>query len=152
MGGYTNITSISEFDKLVSSNTYVMIDFTATWCPPCKMIAPFFERAAAENASEGNVAFVKIDVDAQQELAQRFNITAMPTFILLKDGKEVQTAKGANPTAITTMAKVAVDGTKNAKKEVPKEEPKKEPKEEETVSGKYGMSSGANSHWKTSLR
>jgi thioredoxin 1 len=148
VGSYTIANSASELNKLIQSNTYVLIDFWATWCPPCKMIAPIFEKLASEHASEGNVAFVKVDVDAQQEIAQKYQITAMPTFLFIKDGEIQQTVRGANPPALKAMAQIATEATKNAKKPEPKQEAKAD---EETVSGQYGLSQGAKSHWKMSL-
>ena len=65
----------------------VVIDFFATWCGPCKMIAPKIEEWASEM---DNVVFVKIDVDENEEAAQEYNISAMPTFILIKNKEKVR--------------------------------------------------------------
>ena len=67
----------------------VVIDFFATWCGPCKMIAPKIEEWAS---SMDNVVFVKIDVDENEEAAQEYNISAMPTFILIKNKEKVKSA------------------------------------------------------------
>ena len=63
-----------------------MIDFFATWCGPCKMIAPKIEQMAGEMA---NVVFLKVDVDEAEDVAQEYNISAMPTFVFLKNGQKV---------------------------------------------------------------
>lgn len=94
---------------------------------------------------EGSFTFVKVDVDEQREIASKYKITAMPTFILLKDGEQVQSVRGANPPAIQTLVKSAVSDIEKAQTEK-KEEPSTE---ESTVSGSYTLSS--NSNWKTSL-
>jgi thioredoxin 1 len=140
-----HIESSKQFDQLLSSNTYVLVDFTASWCPPCKMIAPIFEQLSVANSMEGSFTFVKVDVDEQREIASKYKITAMPTFILLKDGEQVQSVRGANPPAIQTLVKSAVSDIEKAQTEK-KEEPSTE---ESTVSGSYTLSS--NSNWKTSL-
>ena len=64
----------------------VVIDFFATWCGPCKMIAPKIEQMAGSMA---NVVFLKVDVDEAEDVAQEYNISAMPTFIFLKNGAKV---------------------------------------------------------------
>jgi thioredoxin 1 len=69
-----------------------MIDFYATWCPPCKAIAP---RVAEFAKKYSNVRFYKVDVDEVSDVAQECNISAMPTFIFYKDGEVVDTIVGA---------------------------------------------------------
>lgn len=140
-----NVSSTKEFDSLVVDNTYVLLDFTASWCPPCKMIAPIFEQLSVKNSVPGSLAFAKIDVDEQQEIASRYGITAMPTFILLKKGEVSETVRGANPPAIQNLVKGAVAGLEASKAAQPAEAKK----DEETVSGSYTVSSNAD--WKTSL-
>ena len=64
----------------------VVVDFYATWCGPCKIIAPKVEEMST---SLSNVVFLKVDVDENEEAAQEFNISAMPTFIFLKNSNKV---------------------------------------------------------------
>jgi thioredoxin 1 len=102
----TEITAPLHFKTLLNSHTYLIADFYATWCPPCKMIAPVYEQLSKANTADKKFAFVKINVDEQRDLAAQYGIQAMPTFLLFKDGKVVETIKGANPPAI----KKAVEG------------------------------------------
>lgn len=69
-------TSTAHFDKLVSSSTYTIVDFHATWCGPCKTIAPVFHALAEKEARPGKLQFVKVDVDAVQDVARRFGVSA----------------------------------------------------------------------------
>jgi len=71
----------------------VVIDFFATWCGPCKMIAPQIEEMAKTNE---NVVFLKVDVDEAEDAAQEFNVSAMPTFIFMKSNAKVAELMGAN--------------------------------------------------------
>ncbi len=70
-----------------------LLDFSAEWCPPCKMMAPIF--AELEKEFEGRVEFKKIDVDKDQAQAAKFGIMSIPTFVVLKDGQEVSRKIGA---------------------------------------------------------
>lgn len=71
----------------------VVIDFFATWCGPCKRIAPTYEKLSEAFT---NVTFLKVDVDESPELTEQYSISAMPTFVFLKDGKEVKRVEGAD--------------------------------------------------------
>ncbi len=71
----------------------VVIDFFATWCGPCKKIAPTFEKLAEAFPS---VVFLKVDVDESQELVDKYNVQAMPTFVFMKDGVILKTVEGAD--------------------------------------------------------
>jgi thioredoxin 1 len=146
MGKYLTISSPQHLKTVLAENKYVFIDFTAVWCPPCRLIAPVFEKLAAANTRDGKFAFAKVDVDDQAEIAREYGITAMPTFILLEDGKVAQSIRGAHPPTITTLVTataqkveklVAAEEKANAAK---KEEPQKTEGEEQTVSGSYTMS------------
>ena len=74
----------------------VLIDFWATWCGPCKMIAPIVEEIAAER---DDIIVGKIDVDQEMELAMQFGITSIPTLMVFKNGQLVNQALGAMPKA-----------------------------------------------------
>lgn len=84
-----------EFDQLLKDNSVVLVDFWATWCGPCKMVAPIIEKVAAKY--EGKVVVAKVDVDKNQALAQRYQIMSIPTVIVFKDGKAIKTEVGSRP-------------------------------------------------------
>ena len=85
------------FEKAIAGNQPVLVDFWATWCGPCRMIAPIIEELAADY--EGKAVVGKVDVDEQMELARRFGIMSIPTIIVFKGGKPVEQAVGARPKA-----------------------------------------------------
>ncbi|HEU4570220.1 MAG TPA: thioredoxin [Gemmatimonadales bacterium] len=76
----------------------VLVDFWATWCGPCLMIAPYLEQMAQKYA--GKLKVLKLDVDANQRTSIRFNVRSIPTMMFFKDGKHVDTLVGANPGAL----------------------------------------------------
>ncbi|KAI0127286.1 thioredoxin-like protein [Xylariales sp. AK1849] len=93
----TDITSASDFDKLLADNTYVVTDFHASWCGPCKAIAPIYKQHATKHSAPGKVAFAKIDVDQVPEVAAKYRITNIPTFLFIKDGEAYDDIRQANP-------------------------------------------------------
>ena len=96
MAGTLPSTSDATFrDDVLASETPVLVDFTADWCPPCKMIAPVLDRIAAENM--GRLRVVALDVDANPETARRYNVLGMPTLALFVRGELVTTVVGAQP-------------------------------------------------------
>ena len=82
------------------------MDFTASWCGPCKMIGPFFDELSAKFPG---VEFVKIDVDDLDDVAAACGISAMPTFQLYSNGVKVQEMTGADKEKLEAMAKAADD-------------------------------------------
>ena len=78
----------------------LIVDFTATWCPPCKMIGPIFVQLASENPT---VTMKKVDVDENAEAAAAAGIQAMPTFKVYKDGAEVEQMQGASKDGLAAM-------------------------------------------------
>lgn len=88
------IKSAEEFRKEVEeAQGPCVVDFFATWCGPCRVVAPVLEDLAAQY--EGKVRFFKVDVDNLMEVASRFRITGVPTIVYFKDGKEAGRTVGA---------------------------------------------------------
>ncbi|ODV79584.1 thioredoxin [Suhomyces tanzawaensis NRRL Y-17324] len=91
------VTSKAEFDEALKFEGLVVVDFFATWCGPCKMIAPFLDKFAAQFTQ---AKFIKVDVDEVSEVAAEYEISSMPTVLFIKEGKIVQKVIGANPSAL----------------------------------------------------
>lgn len=84
------------FEELIQTHEKpVLVDFWAEWCPPCKMLAPELEKLAKEWKEK--VTIIKINTDEKQALANRYQISGIPTLILFKDGKEIKRTSGAMP-------------------------------------------------------
>jgi thioredoxin 1 len=92
-GATVEVTDASFSTDVLSSDTPVLVDFWATWCGPCKMVAPVLEEIATERSGQLTVA--KLDVDANPETARDFQVVSIPTLILFKDGQPVKRIVGA---------------------------------------------------------
>lgn len=104
----THIASAAQWRQVTAASSIVVTDFYADWCGPCKVIAPTFESLATKYAKPNRITFAKVDVDNNREVAQLYNIRAMPTFVILKNGSVIDTIQGANPQALTAAVEKAV--------------------------------------------
>jgi len=88
-----HLEKAEDFDaEVLQHKGVVVVDFYADWCPPCRMLAPVIEKAAQEYG--GKVKFVKVNVDRNESLAEKYRINAIPRLIIFKDGKVVDSAEG----------------------------------------------------------
>lgn len=95
-----SVTSVSEFDNLLSKNKYVFVDFYADWCGPCKMIAPVIQNLSV---AKPHILFLKVNVEEAPELCSKFSISAMPTFLAFIDKEKVAEIVGANKSQIESV-------------------------------------------------
>jgi thioredoxin 1 len=99
MTGTLPTTSDATFaDDVLASPTPVLVEFTASWCPPCRMIAPVLAQIAAEQS--GRLRVVAIDVDANPLITRTYGVMGMPTLALFVAGEVVTTVVGARPQAM----------------------------------------------------
>ncbi len=100
-GKVVDITSVKQFDEIIAASKgksqAIVVDFHATWCGPCKKLAPELTQLANEQA--GKLIVLKIDVDQVGALAQRHQVSSIPALFLYKDGKQVAQEVGFMPKA-----------------------------------------------------
>ena len=90
----STVTDEAFAAEVLESERPVLVDFTAAWCPPCRVMKPVLAELAAER---DDLRVVQLDVDAEQRTAAEYGVLSMPTFILFRDGREVQRLVGARP-------------------------------------------------------
>ena len=90
-----DITDSNFEQEVLQAETPVIVDFWATWCGPCKMIAPILEEVASEYS--GKVKIVKLDVDSNNQTAGKYNIMSIPSLLFFKKGEVVDQVVGAIP-------------------------------------------------------
>ena len=91
----------SEFNEKISASPVAMVDFWATWCGPCKMLAPVIEEIGKKY--EGRAVIAKVDVDENQSLAAKYGVMSIPTVIFFKNGKEIGREVGVKPAGVYTQ-------------------------------------------------
>ncbi|RCH88122.1 hypothetical protein CU097_009703 [Rhizopus azygosporus] len=88
--------NLNEFRELLSKHNKVIVDFTATWCGPCRMVKPIIHKLAEQHT---DILFLVVDVDDRADIASEYGIRAMPTVMFFKDGAKVDDMVGAAPIA-----------------------------------------------------
>ena len=109
MSQTVHIESTSQFSSLLSSSAIVVADFYADWCGPCKQIAPIYEQLSAQLSRPNKITFTKINTDNQQELARSYGVTAMPTFMIFKNARRIESIQGADPRRLSAAVQKLAD-------------------------------------------
>jgi thioredoxin 1 len=91
----TAVTESTFDQEVLSSDKPVIVDFWAEWCGPCHAVSPVLDKIAEERA--GEIKLVKVNIDEEQALAERYGIASIPTIVLFKDGEPAAAAIGAQP-------------------------------------------------------
>jgi len=89
--------SKEEFSKLIKGKKPVLVDFSAEWCGPCQMMGPVLDQMSEEYEKIDQVVIAKVDIDALRDVALEYNVMSVPTFMIFKDGKPVETMVGMRP-------------------------------------------------------
>ena len=87
------VTKDNFEEKVLKSNEPVLVDFNADWCGPCKMLRPILEKIADEN----KIKIVSVNIDDQDELADKYEVSSIPCLVVFKDGKEIKREIGLMP-------------------------------------------------------
>jgi thioredoxin 1 len=95
MGTATFIQNETEFDSLLANESLLVVDCTATWCGPCKLVAPLIDRLADEYGNRAKV--FKLDLDVNKPVAKRFGIKSIPAVLFFKQGELLETLVGVKP-------------------------------------------------------
>lgn len=94
-GSHPITATDANFEQVIADSRPVLVDFWATWCPPCRAIAPMLDQLASE--SSGRYVVAKLNVDENQATAARFHIEGIPTLMIFKKGELVDRLVGAHP-------------------------------------------------------
>ena len=88
-----DIVNEENFDDIINRKTLTVVDFSASWCMPCRMLKPILERVAEKL---NNIDFYNLDIDESEDIAKRYRVFSVPTIICFKEGKKVDSMVGLN--------------------------------------------------------
>lgn len=99
----SQIKSTDEFEKIISQkDKVILVDMAATWCGPCQMMLPIIEEIEEEYKSDSKVQIIKIDIDDTPEIAAKYSVMSVPTFLFIKNEKPIHSIIGATAKDIIT--------------------------------------------------
>lgn len=104
------ISGMRELDTLLRSKNALVLKFSATWCGPCRAFAPFMDKLDAQYPG---VAMYEVDLDANQDIAQQYTVTAVPTVILFKKGQEFGRVRGGDTAQVSSLVQQLAGSTAN---------------------------------------
>ena len=90
-----NFANEGEFNQLLSNEKLVVADYTATWCGPCRVVAPLIDQLASEYSDRATV--IKIDIDENKDMAKKYGIRSIPAVLVFRDGEVVESLFGSKP-------------------------------------------------------
>ncbi|KAJ5095940.1 hypothetical protein NUU61_005296 [Penicillium alfredii] len=126
-----NISSKEQFNSLLNSSYFVVADFYADWCGPCKAIAPVYDSLARQLTRPNHITFTKVNGDQQRDLAQAYSVRAYPTFLVFQNGRKIETVQGADPRKLNeVIQRLASEASKS-----------------DGAGGDAGEGNGANGGW-----
>ncbi|KAL2123090.1 hypothetical protein VTJ04DRAFT_3545 [Mycothermus thermophilus] len=114
MSKTVQITSPSQFKNLLTSSKIVVADFYADWCGPCKVVSPIFEQLSTALSRPGVLTFAKVNTDQQKDIAQAYRVTALPTFIVFRNGNVTDRVTGADPVKLQSIVSKLTDASTTA--------------------------------------
>lgn len=88
-----DIVNEENFDEIINKKSLTVVDFSASWCMPCRMLRPILERVAEKL---DNIDFYNLDIDESEDIAKRYRVFSVPTIICFKEGKKVDSMVGLN--------------------------------------------------------
>jgi thiol-disulfide isomerase/thioredoxin len=128
---------VRELRNVDATTAYHCAVVYADWCAPCRQIAPHYASLSAKFSKPGEVSFCKVNVDQQKEVASAQRITAMPTFIVFRDGAVAYRVRGADPRALAAAVEWGIDPEAAAAKGL--QEPKAESESQSALSGMFPL-------------
>lgn len=104
MNSIEEVLGIDEFNKVINANPLTLVDFYASWCTPCKMQTPILKEF--QEAMERKVKLIKVDVDQNPDIANKYKVQMLPTILLFQNGQEKEKAVGL--TAKSTLSEILI--------------------------------------------